>query len=63
MHNRLALIDVLAVLSGGGTLAAWQEQLDWGLRVAASVVAIVAGVLSLYWHFRTRRLRRTKGLD
>lgn len=37
-----------------GAIAAWQEQLDWALRCAASVIAIVAGVASLYAFFRNR---------
>ena len=55
MSHRLAFIDILAVVSGGTALAGWQEQLDWALRVGAAIVAIAAGLTSLYFHFRKRR--------
>jgi len=38
------------LVSGGGTataIAAWQTQLAWGITVAASLVAIASGVLTI----------------
>jgi len=39
--------DIFAVVSATSSIAAWQEQLDWALRVAASILAILAGVYSI----------------
>jgi hypothetical protein len=47
--------DVLAMLSASSSIAAWQEQLDWALRILASILAIAAGVYSI-----VVRYRRTK---
>ncbi len=47
--------DVLAMLSASSSIAAWQEQLDWALRILASLLAIAAGVYSI-----VVRYRRTK---
>ena len=33
--------------SGIGAITAWQEHVDWFLRVGASCVAITAGVLTI----------------
>jgi hypothetical protein len=38
------------VVSGGGTataIAAWQSQLAWGVTIAAGVVAIISGILTI----------------
>lgn len=51
-------IDLLAVLSGGSSIAAWQEQLDWTLKIVATLVAIAAGLASLAYHYRHRRKPR-----
>jgi hypothetical protein len=47
--------DVLAMVSASSSIAAWQEQLDWALRILASILAISAGVYSI-----VVRYRRTK---
>ena len=47
--------DFLAVVSATSSIAAWQEQLDWALRILASLLAISAGVYSI-----VVRYRRTK---
>lgn len=39
--------DILAVISGASTIAAWQEQLDWSLKIIASITAIVAAIYSI----------------
>jgi len=35
--------DFPALLAVISSLASWQDQLDWGLRIAAALIAIVAG--------------------
>ena len=30
-------------------IGAWQEQLDWLFRILASVIAIIAGICSIYF--------------
>lgn len=47
--------DVLAMVSATSSIAAWQEQLDWALKILASLLAITAGVYSI-----VVRYRRTK---
>lgn len=47
--------DVLAMVSATSSIAAWQEQLDWALKILASLLAIAAGVYSI-----VVRYRRTK---
>jgi len=44
--------DVLAMVSATSSIAAWQEQLDWGLRILASLLAISAGVYSIMVRYR-----------
>lgn len=47
--------DTLATLfSLFAAIATWQEQLEWGLRIAAGVVAIGAGLHAIY-HRRRKR--------
>lgn len=46
-HGRQVGSDVLAMVSATSSIAAWQEQLDWALRIAASLLAIAAGVYSI----------------
>jgi membrane protein DedA with SNARE-associated domain len=58
--KRLHFIDFLAVVSGGSTITAWQEQLEWWLKIIATLVAIAAGIASLLYH---RRVRRTEAGD
>lgn len=48
--------DVLAMVSATSSIAAWQEQLDWALRIVASLLAIAAGVYSIV--VRYRRIKR-----
>lgn len=46
--------DFLAMISGVGSIAAWQDQLDWTLRIVATLVAIVAGSIAIYQRLRKR---------
>jgi hypothetical protein len=46
--------DVLAMLSASSSIAAWQEQLDWALRIMASLLAIAAGVYSIVVRYRRK---------
>jgi peptidoglycan/LPS O-acetylase OafA/YrhL len=46
------LADFFAIVSGATALAAWQEQLDWTLRILASLVAIIAGGIAIYRYFK-----------
>ena len=47
--------DVLAMLSATSSIAAWQEQLDWALRIIASLLAIAAGVYSIVVRYRRHK--------
>ena len=47
--------DVLAMLSATSSIAAWQEQLDWALRILASLLAIAAGVYSIVVRYRRHK--------
>lgn len=47
--------DLLAVASGVSTITAWQEQLDWSLRILAALIAIAAGSVALW-----QRLKKPK---
>lgn len=47
--------DVLAMLSASSSIAAWQEQLDWALRILASLLAIAAGVYSIVVRYRRHK--------
>lgn len=42
--------ELPALLSVVGGVTAWQEQLDWGLRIVVAVVAVLAGA-SAAWRF------------
>ena len=55
-HPRNIVSDVLAVVSASSSIAAWQEQLDWMLKIIASLLAISAGVYSII----SRRKSRNK---
>lgn len=44
--------DVLAMLSASSSIAAWQEQLDWVLKIVASLLAIAAGIYSIVIRYR-----------
>lgn len=50
--------DFFAIISLGSSIAAWQEQLEWGLKILAALVAIVAGVITIYQRLRHRRAPR-----
>ena len=47
--------DVLAMVSASSSIAAWQEQLDWALRILASLLAIAAGVYSIVVRYRRHK--------
>jgi hypothetical protein len=47
--------DVLAMISATSSIAAWQEQLDWALKIFASLLAIAAGVYSIAVRYRRDR--------
>lgn len=51
-HGRQIGSDVLAMVSATSSIAAWQEQLDWALRIAASLLAIAAGIYSIMVRYR-----------
>lgn len=55
IHSRQIGSDVLAMLSATSSIAAWQEQLDWALRIVASLLAIAAGVYSIMVRYRRKR--------
>jgi hypothetical protein len=44
--------DILAVVSASSSIAAWQEQLDWALRIIASLLAISAGIYSIIVRYK-----------
>jgi hypothetical protein len=44
--------DVLAMISATSSIAAWQEQLDWALKIFASLLAIAAGIYSIAVRYR-----------
>lgn len=46
--------DVLAMVSASSSIAAWQEQLDWALRIVASLLAIAAGIYSIVVRYRRK---------
>jgi hypothetical protein len=52
---QIVLADIFAVIAGGSSIAAWQEQVEWWLKIAAAVVAIVAGLASISYHLKARR--------
>lgn len=52
---RQAGSDILAMVSATSSIAAWQEQLDWGLRILASLLAISAGIYSIMVRYRKIR--------
>jgi hypothetical protein len=52
LHARQIGSDVLAMVSATSSIAAWQEQLDWALRIFASLLAITAGVYSIVVRYR-----------
>lgn len=47
--------DFLAAIAATGALAGWQENLDWALRVVASLIAITAGSIALYKQLRKKK--------
>mgnify|MGYP003342202481 len=55
IHSRQIGSDVLAMVSATSSIAAWQEQLDWVLRIVASLLAIAAGVYSIVVRYRRKR--------
>ena len=55
-YPRNVISDVLAVVSASSSIAAWQEQLDWVLKIFASLLAISAGIYSII----SRRKSRNK---
>ena len=55
IHSRQIGSDVLAMVSATSSIAAWQEQLDWALRIVASLLAISAGIYSIVVRYRRKR--------
>lgn len=47
--------DMLAALSVATSIAAWQEQLEWGARMIATAIAIAAGSVALWQRTHRRR--------
>jgi ABC-type nickel/cobalt efflux system permease component RcnA len=54
-YSRHVGSDVLAVVSASSSIAAWQEQLDWMLKIIASLLAISAGIYSIWARYRKVR--------
>jgi len=54
-YSRNAFSDILAVVSASSSIAAWQEQLDWALRIIASLLAITAGIYSIIARYRNNK--------
>ena len=40
------------MISASSSIAAWQEQLDWMLKIIASLLAIVAGTYSIIVRYK-----------
>jgi uncharacterized membrane protein HdeD (DUF308 family) len=55
---QIVLADIFAVIAGGSSIAAWQEQVEWWVKIAAGAVAIVAGLASISYHLKARRKSR-----
>lgn len=51
--------DILAVVSASSSIAAWQEQLDWALKIVASLLAIFAGIYSILSRLKKREDKPT----
>lgn len=49
---------ITASISAVSALAAWQEQLDWGLRIIASLMATVAGAMAVHDWLKRRAEKR-----
>ena len=58
---KFTFTDSLAVVSGVTSLAAWEVQLEFGLRLIATVIAIIAGSLAIYNHLKPRKTKGSKG--
>lgn len=55
MTPRTAIIsDILALTSISSSIATWQEQLDWTLRMILAVVGIIAGSIAIYQRLKKR---------
>lgn len=48
------LSDSLALLAGAAGTASYVDQLEQGLRILATIVAIAAGTLAIYQRLRRR---------
>lgn len=55
MNFRNINSDLLAMVSASSSIAAWQEQLDWALRIFASLLAISAGIYSIIVRYRRNK--------
>jgi len=51
-QTRQVASDLLAMISASSSIAAWQEQLDWMLKIIASLLAIVAGTYSIIVRYK-----------
>jgi len=48
-HLRANAVSLaMTSVSGVSALTAWQEHLDWGFRIIASIIAILAGMTALH---------------
>lgn len=52
-QTRQVASDLLAMISASSSIAAWQEQLDWMLKIIASLLAIVAGTYSIIVRYKS----------
>jgi drug/metabolite transporter (DMT)-like permease len=55
---QIVLADIFALIAGGSSIAAWQEQVEWWFKIGAAAVAIAAGLVSIGYHLRARRKSR-----
>ena len=46
----------LTWLSGIGAITAWQEHIDWAIRVGAGVASIAAGIAAVIYYCRKGKI-------
>jgi hypothetical protein len=64
LPHRAFFPDFCAIISAGSSIAAWQEQMDWSLRIFASLLAIGAGLYSIILrHKRNKETKRKESLN
>jgi len=54
-HPRIhPVTDIIAAISVSASLTSWQTQLDWSLRIIGAIVAIAAGVITIYQRLKKK---------